>query len=85
MMPLTTARATVYLELGSASGGCVLFGPIRREPIRFFEKNCDMNAFANLPNLAAIAKIEKTSVKIAVSGIMLSRGFGAIGVNKASS
>jgi hypothetical protein len=45
--------------------------PFRREPIRFFPKNWAINAFAILPNRAAIAKIEKTSVMSAVSGIML--------------
>jgi hypothetical protein len=44
-----------------------------------------MNAFANLPKRAASAKIEKTSVKSAVSGIMLSQAMGAARVNKASS
>jgi len=44
-----------------------------------------MNAFANLPKRAAIANIEKTSVKSAVSGIILSQVLQAVRVNKASS
>jgi hypothetical protein len=45
-------------------------GPARRDPIRFFPSNWDINVFASLPNLAAIARMEKASVSSVTSGII---------------